>query len=427
MENRLCAERNVLFAPLLPESAAEMQFCGTVVRSAAAWNALTFSGPRLAYMTGAADEVAALIAACSDRDVHFRVVRELVDGVLVTSERAEWVSRGQIPLFAIGRQAVFIRDCFQGADFFQRVTREHAFQELTESNKPSLALRTGIYLSHVTQVDQRSLAFHLLRCSTNLRGPTENFARTDREIVDQTNALLPFFFAERTAVNHVLAQVYHNRAEPADGGGKETKAKISRHSDKTKDMAASGVLAFATFYDWGSLPNKRNSPTDAFDVCHRGGTSVFTQIDWQLKDAASHPNLVRQCRIKMYANSLLIVGLDTNRLFTHEIKPSTLHVADIPVRLGYVMRCSKTLAVHRDGRTFIVDEHGQHLELASITPESAHTIKTLYRDENITEQRVQYPLILTSLNEGDFLPPTLHPEVLPPTPEAAPLAASRSD
>jgi hypothetical protein len=422
MENRLHAERNVLFAPQLPESAAEMQFCGTVVRSAAEWNALTFSGPRLAFMTGAADEVAALIGACTDRDVHFRVVRELVDGVLVTSsERAEWVSRGQIPLYAIGRQGVFFRECFQSADFFQRVTREHAFQELTESNKPSLALRTGIYLSQVTQVDERSLSFNLLRCSTNLRGPTENFAPTDREIINQTNALLPFFFAERTAVNHVLAQVYHNRADAADGSGKETKAKISRHSDKTKDMAASGVLAFATFYDWGSLPNKRNSPTDAFDVCHRGGTSVFTAIDWQLKDAASHPNLVRQCRIKMYANSLLIVGLDTNRLFTHEIKPSTLHVADIPVRLGYVMRCSKTLAVHRDGRTFIVDEDGQQLELASITPESAHTIKTLYRDENITEQRVQYPLILTSLNEGDFLPPTLNP------PLAEPPAANHSD
>ena len=59
-----------------------------------------------------------------------------------------------------------------------RIRAEHAFQSLTESTKPGTAHRTGIYLTPVTP-DGDELHFRLLRCSTNLSGPTENFRATD--------------------------------------------------------------------------------------------------------------------------------------------------------------------------------------------------------------------------------------------------------
>ncbi len=45
------------------------------------------------------------------------------------------------------------------------------------------------------------------------------------------NSVRPFFFPDSAELNHVLAQTYHN-SEAANG--KQKKAKISEHSDKTK-------------------------------------------------------------------------------------------------------------------------------------------------------------------------------------------------
>ena len=67
-------------------------------------------------------------------------------------------------------------------NYFDLVTNEHEFQTLTESNKPSNAYRTGIYLTPVTKKED-GIEFKLLRCSSNLGGPTDNFREISRIIV----------------------------------------------------------------------------------------------------------------------------------------------------------------------------------------------------------------------------------------------------
>jgi hypothetical protein len=47
------------------------------------------------------------------------------------------------------------------------------------------------------------------------------------------------------------------------------------------------------------------------------------------------------------------MSLEMNRLYTHEISPSHLPMDLIPLRLGYVIRCSKTKAIYKDNKTYI--------------------------------------------------------------------------
>src|SRR6188768_3204347 len=94
----------------------------------------------------------------------------------------ERVRLGRVPVRVAG-VGVYYRRFFDDDDFFSRVCAEHTFQTLTESVKPSKAHRTGIYLTPVSQHGDE-LRFHLLRCSTNLSGPTENFCATDWHIVN---------------------------------------------------------------------------------------------------------------------------------------------------------------------------------------------------------------------------------------------------
>ena len=101
---------------------------------------------------------------------------------------------------------VFYPQLFNPSDgYFQRVTAAHEFQSLTESNKPSKAIRSGIYLS---PVDRRGdeLHFNLLRCSTNLSGPTDGFADVDHEIVGAISRCVDQTFDGAAPLNHVLAQ-----------------------------------------------------------------------------------------------------------------------------------------------------------------------------------------------------------------------------
>ena len=68
--------------------------------------------------------------------------------------------------------------------------------------------------------------FHLLRCSTNLNGPTENFSELDKEILKTVQAAINQCFALPVDMNHVLAQVYANTTLD----DKQKKAKISAHA-----------------------------------------------------------------------------------------------------------------------------------------------------------------------------------------------------
>src|SRR6185369_16017351 len=124
----------------------------------------------------------------------------------------------------------------------------------------SKAHRTGIYLTPVSQHGDE-LHFRLLRCSTNLSGPTESFCATDHRIIDALNHETDGLFRDHAPLNHVLAQLYANT--PAVDGQKQTKAKISPHADKTKDMPVNGIMAFCTFYD--GLDQLRPLSSDPFD------------------------------------------------------------------------------------------------------------------------------------------------------------------
>ncbi|HUQ06377.1 MAG TPA: hypothetical protein VM261_27930, partial [Kofleriaceae bacterium] len=266
-----------------------------------------------------------------------------------------------------------------GEELYRRICAEHTFQALTESVKPSKAHRTGIYLTPVTR-EGEALHFHLLRCSTNLSGPTENFCATDRRIVDALNREAATIFRGQAPLNHVLAQLYPNT--PASDGQKQTKAKISAHADKTKDMPVNGIMAFCTFYD--GLDRLGAIDGDPYDRGHKGRTGL-TRLRFQLKETVREvaPELPAEFSLTLYPGSVFFMPLSTNRLYTHEIQASTLNAEMLPTRLGYVVRCSKTAAVHEGGTTYLA-AGGRRVPLEPATPEGTLALREMYATENKT-------------------------------------------
>lgn len=312
---------------------------------------------------------------------------------------------GRVPVLVHG-VGVYYRRFFElDLDLFNRISTEHTFQTLTESTKPGKAHRTGIYLTPVTQ-EGEELHFRLLRCSTNLSGSTENFRATDKYIVDALNHEAASIFQHQAPLNHVLAQVYHNT--PADAAKKQSKAKISAHADKTKDMPVNGIMAFCTFYD--RLDKLRPLDKDVFDYGYKG-TSGLTKLHFRLKDSVAelleHNNLPRQFTLTFYPNSVFFMPLSTNRLYTHEIRSSMLDAELLPTRLGYVVRCSDTEAVHKNGDTFLKQD-GKLVRLIPPTIEGIDELRKLYTQENNTPDFIDYgDRFLFSMNAGDYLAPQI--------------------
>lgn len=321
------------------------------------------------------------------RDARVFVIDELAcnhDG------RFAVTSLGKVPVRVGG--GVYFRRFFDDASLFARIRAEHAFQALTESSKPSKAHRTGIYLTPVTQHGD-DLHFRLLRCSTNLAGPTEDFTATDHAIVDALNREADTLFADHAPLNHVLAQVYANA--PAPPGQKQTKAKISAHADKTKDMPPNGIMAFCTFYDGLD----KLAPMGPFDHGYKG-KSGLTRLAFRPKT----PGLPAFA-LTLYPNSVFFMPLSTNRLYTHEIQSSMLGAELLPTRLGYVVRCSKTEAVHRDGTTFLKRGTGL-VPMEPATDEGMAALRALYAEENKTDAFIDYgDNFLFSMNAGDYQAP----------------------
>jgi len=305
------------------------------------------------------------------------------------------IHSGQVPI-NICDMGVFYRQLFNVPDFFQRICNEHEFQNLTESNKPSNAFRKGVYLSRVN-VGKDGLEFNLLRCSSNLDGPTENFKDSDNEIINSINTVSQQMFENPAECNHVLAQIYRNFYD----GVFPKKAKIKAHSDKTKDMPNNGLLAFCTFYDSFKIDNTIKQI--GFDYCYKK-QSILTKLHFKLK-AVENTNLKKEFTITLFPNSVFIIPLSTNRLYTHSIVPSNLPIEKLPTRMGYVVRCSKTVAVYNN-KTFIKD--ADKLEpLYQMTPEEARTLKDLYFEENTTTKPITYNKFFSSMNKGDYLCPKL--------------------
>jgi hypothetical protein len=327
------------------------------------------------------------------------------------------IELGQVPInmFNVG---VYFRSWFSDSyDWFNAITSKHEFQSLTESTKGSNAFRKGIYLTPVEKTPSGDLSFNLLRCSSNLSGPTENFTYTDNLIVQSVNLIGEKFFLVKQEVNHVLAQVYENKKIFSDDKTSERKAKIKQHSDKTKDMPKTGLMAFCTFYSSyvnGKFTDdklkKLKSAVDVgskdFDFTYKD-TSALTKLRFKLKSCVKNPSLTKSFDVILYPNSVFMMALDSNRLYTHEIVPPNLPNDLTPTRLGYVVRSSKTKAIYKDSHTYLKMSDDKLILLEKPTDEEVARLKDLYFKENTTDELIEYDGFNFSLNLGDYFQPKI--------------------
>ena len=383
------------------------QFCGVVTRITERGGDVEHGSYKQVYLCGD-------LRLLPDGVRRGRVIRELSTNVADTDAELVMVSAGQVPLLVHG-VGVFFRRFFDEEELFEKIVDEHEFQELTESTKKSKALRTGIYMTdvarEVTADDNEVLRYRLLRCSSNLTGPTDNFRETDRMIMGKINDAAREVFEKETQLNHVLAQIYENTKDD-DEHGRERKAKISAHSDKTKDMRGDGLIAFCTFYGGGpeAFGALERSESDPYDWSYEQKVSGLTTLYFKLKpsakerDEAKEQALVEEFSITLYPNSVFIIPLSTNRLYTHAIRPSLLNVDRIPTRMGYVARSSKAEARFVDGQTYI-EEGGDWIPLVPMTHETLSDLRDTYREENKTANEVAYGKVHFSMNEGDYKKP----------------------
>ena len=366
-------------------------FCGTVIKNISEIN--TAKRNRL-YVVGNIEKI-------KNEDRNILVIKDYSSNYEnISLSNFSIINIGQVPI-NIHNAGVFYPRYFNDDDFFSKIKSEHNFQSLTESNKQSTALRKGIYLSKIIKDDKEALHFNLLRCSSNLTGPTDNFRKTDSHIINSLNETIQFDFEKKTTLNHVLAQIYLNKKN--DLNSKETKAKISAHSDKTKDMAEEGLITFCTFYDKANFEHLTESKTDKFDWVYKK-SSGLTRLLFKLKKTVNDPSLVKEFSITLYPNSVFSIPLSTNRLYTHEIKPSVLGIDKIPVRMGYVIRCSNLEAVYKDNETFI-KENDNLIKLHPMDSDNLQNLRDSYYQENKTEEKVAYGKIHFSMNSGDYKKP----------------------
>jgi len=99
-----------------------------------------------------------------------------------------------------------------------------------------------------------------------------------------------------------------------------------------------------------------------------------------------------------------MIPLSTNRLYTHEIRPSMLNIDRIPTRMGYVVRSSKAEALFMDNQTYL-KEIDSLIKLEDMSQASMADLKDSYYEENITEHKVKYGKVHFSMNTGDYQKP----------------------
>lgn len=370
-------------------------FCGTVVNDP---KDLPDLAGKSVYLLGAAANAGAIENSLSHAARVFMVDAPDVDGPWTN------IAAGRVPLIWHGVGVHYKEFFTSDIDYFSTMQDDHVFQSLTESNKPSKAHRSGLYLTPVEQHGD-DLHFRLLRCSTSLSGPTAGFGTNDTSIVNALNEEASFIFDGAAPLNHVLAQIYPNTA--ATETTKQKKAAIKSHADKTKDMPESGIMAFCTFYD--RLEPLQPMADDPLDYGHKS-TSGLTRLDFRLKApvaARDEADFPERFSVTLYPNSVFFMPLSTNRYYTHAIQPSRLDAAQLPTRMGYVVRCSSTEAVHRDGATYLARADGSLTKLQPPTPDGVEELRKLYVDENRTDAPIDYgDRFDFSMNVGDYEAPT---------------------
>ena len=289
------------------------------------------------------------------------------------------ISWQQVPR-NVNNVGMFVDRCFEPG-YYDRICADHEFQNLTESNKPSNAFRTGVYVTDVAEINNGT-HFHLLRCSSNFSGPTCGKEQSDMEIMETVNNYSEKFYKQSVDMNHALIQKYNNNTDT----GK--KAAIKQHSDKTKDMPANGLLAFCTFYNDDDITEQQT-----------------TKMRFKLKSDVEG-DYIEKFDVVFTPNSLFIISLHMNRLYTHEIIPGQLEAAKLPTRIGYVLRASTTLAIWRDNKTYIIKDCNEN-ELIEPYDEGVNRLKDIYYQENMTSNKVTYEGFDFSLNKGDYTKPNI--------------------
>jgi len=322
------------------------------------------------------------------------------------------IESGRVPLLVNGVGVLYRRFFNSELSLFNKLSTEHSFQSLRESNKPGVAHRTGIYLTPVVR-DGDDVHFNLLRCSSNFSGPTSNFRAYDQTIVNALNQESKFVFENSAPFNHVLAQIYHNT--PAAGRSKkETKATIKEHSDKTKDMPRNAVIAFCTFYDTKGLDRLHPMGADGLDYGFKG-VSGLTKLYFRLKPGLTNRadcDLRHDFSVTLYPDSVFFIPLSTNRMYTHEIRPGALNAELLPTRMGYVVRCSNAEAVHR-GRMTYLKLNDQWVPMQPPTAEVMFKLRQKYAEENATAAFIDYGEVLFSMNKGDYEKPLVYDDDVP--------------
>ncbi len=382
----------------------ETKFCGQVLTSIEDIKSLDKNA--MIYIGGNIQHLISIITTTTNTIL---IIKEISYNYEINDIRL--ISIGQVPLnlYNVG---VFVPEFLQHElKLFEKISAEHTFQDLTLGDKIGKAHRTGAYFTKVEEKNN-DLYFNLLRCSSSFKGPTNNFCQTDQEILLKTNEFVCNFFKQPIEFNHVLAQIYHNQnIIDENGNKKEKKAVIQSHSDKTKDMPLNGLIAFFTLYQ--NL-NAKKSKTDKYDYVYKN-ISVLTTLVFELKKP--NPNLISKFVVTLYPGSIFIIPLSTNREYTHAIVPSILPIEHLPIRMGYVIRCSKTRAIFKNNQTFIIndddnndDNNNKNTTLVKLEEPSKQNIsdlKKLYAQENLTNDIIEYPFINFTMNHGDYIKPIL--------------------
>jgi hypothetical protein len=84
----------------------------------------------------------------------------------------------------------------------------------------------------------------------------------------------------------------------------------------------------------------------------------------------------------------------------HETVPA--NAPTVPVRMGYVIRCSNTLARWIDGQIYIMTSDGKYTPLRCPSEADYAELREKYFLENTTTDFIDYTDTLYSMNDGDY-------------------------
>lgn len=422
-EARLAFDENVLlvFGPECPLGNLGDTFFGSVIMVNTPFTRVCASvlTGKTVYLCGdiswaRSDEMKASLSAKREAFIINKISTDIG-----TNPEWDFVEIGRVPICVQGVGVLYPQffDMRDLPDAFEQVRQDHTFQPAAESSPVAAAPpttdadspTTGVSLTPVARDEKGNLVFRLLRNSISFAGPTENFKATDHQIVESLNLEATRIFDKPAPLNHVVAQIYWDK--------QSTPSSEKMASDKTKDMPTNGIVAFSTFYDRLGEPLERNNEKDPFDWVKEGSKSGLTRMRFQLKDQVKQRGspLVGRFDVTLYPNSVFFMPLSTNRLYTHEICPSSLSSKHLPTRMGYVVRCSATEAVHKEGKTFIQKpgskkkrnrEQMEWEQMQEPTEAGVKRLKRLYQEEDESEKYIDYGgKFLFSMNNGDYRKP----------------------